>query len=280
MPYVVPDHGKLTQALALTKARVGQVDVWVAPEGTLPTAVSGVNGGWEYLGAMVPGSFRNPNTKEVFDLKTGTPATIKHSAAIEVGSEIEFRLHEPTFRGYEISNGGARMRPLFVSSPISTTVSAAPAPTAGAFTVASVTGLAAGDAIEVTLTGGAKVYSYISAIVGSEIQVFPALAAAPASTNAVKRCDALEIPLGGSDLAYSAVRAIFYDTNGTGVMTYLRKVRFMGIEDDYKDGRSNLELAVKGAAHGYTDPNYAGPITGTKTLLNAPMLAQMLPWVA
>ena len=71
---------------------------------------------------------------------------------------------------------------------LSTTVSAAPAPTTTVFTVASAAGLAVGDAVLVNATSGGRQVRFITAIAGAALTVDPALSAAPASGDSVKGC--------------------------------------------------------------------------------------------
>lgn len=71
---------------------------------------------------------------------------------------------------------------------LATTVSATPTPTTTVFTVASVTGLAVGDAVLVNATTGGRQVRFITAINTLALTVAPALSAAPASGDSVKGC--------------------------------------------------------------------------------------------
>ena len=70
---------------------------------------------------------------------------------------------------------------------LATTISASPVPTTTVFTLASVTGLAVGDAILIAL-GGSKYVRWITGIATAEVTVAPALPSAPAGTEVVKAC--------------------------------------------------------------------------------------------
>jgi len=71
---------------------------------------------------------------------------------------------------------------------LSTTVSAAPAPTSTVFTVASIGALVVGDAVLVNATSGGRQVRVITAIAGAALTVAPALSAAPTSGDTVKGC--------------------------------------------------------------------------------------------
>jgi hypothetical protein len=100
---------------------------------------------------------------------------------------------------------------------LSTTVSAAPAPTSTVFTVASSVGLVVGGAVLVNATSGGRQVRVITVKSGDEITVAPPLSAAPTSGDSVKSCIVyslanLDTPVSHTMAAYGINRK--FEVNG------------------------------------------------------------------
>lgn len=275
MVWTAPDFGKQTQA-ALRPARVGVTDCFLAPENTVYTADAGKIGKWLYLGRLEPGSYKNDFTRDFFDVKTGVPETTKESFVTALNGSVEFNLIEPTAKAYELANGGIAPVALFDTAPVSTTVAAGTI-TNGTIPLTSVTGLSVGDELEVDLSTG-KEYTFITAINGTDVDVFPVLSAAPAATDDVKRVDGWDQPIGGSAITKYAFRSVFWTTENTALVTWLKSCRAGGIKDDFKDNKSNMIVPVTLMPFGYTDsalPAGSGPVLGKKLILGSALAADL-----
>jgi hypothetical protein len=169
--------GATGQAL-YNDTRMGEVDIFVAPEGTLPTAPMDTIGGWRYLGVIEPNSYEQKFDKETHKVETGILETIKSIYPTKIMGEIQFEVIEPEPFAYDVANGGSTYLPIFPAA-VSTAVAAAPAPTVTTFGVTSASGLSVGDYILVN-----AVQTRITAIAANVLTVEP-LAVAPTAADTV-----------------------------------------------------------------------------------------------
>lgn len=127
-----PQYGGLVQN-GITPTKVMVVDAFIAPVGTLYNANTGVNGGWTPLGTIQPGSAKNSFEKKIYDFVAGLPETPQDSFVTGLDGKIQMNLVEPTYKAFEIANGGDPGVALFNAVPVSTTVQSQinppPAPT-------------------------------------------------------------------------------------------------------------------------------------------------------
>lgn len=259
MAYSQPDFGKLTQA-ALNPARLGTVDLFKATKGTAyDTALA-----WTYLGRVKAGTFKNDFTRKFFDVMTGIPETMKESFVTGVDGKMEFTLIEPTIDAYLLASGNATRIPMFGGSPLTTTAATGTLTTTQ-MSVASATGFAVGDMIEIT-RGATKMYTYITAINGVIFDMYPKLSVAAQNSDNVKKVRGWETGMGGSSVERIALRAVFHATDGNQIVTWAKDARSMGVKDEFGD-KTIVEIPLSFECFGFTDANFTGPILAKKYLL-------------
>lgn len=271
----VAAFGGLTQPV-FRPVKAGAVDFFVAPSLTAYNANVGYNGSWVYCGRIEPGSFKNSFDRKYYDVKSGLPETIKESIVTEVSGKMSCTFLEYTAKVLELANSGDVGKPIYGSTPVSTTTSAI-ATSADQITVTSATGLSAatgtagsavpGDMISVVTPNGTE-FAYITGIAGTTLTLYPRLSALPASGAIVKRVDGFEEPAGTSTVATYALMCVETLTDGGQLVTWAPKGRAMGIKDDYAQGKPAV-VPVEFELYGVYDAAYNGPIVAKKFSLNA-----------
>lgn len=237
----------MAQALTANKnARVGIVDVYVAPELTTENAASG----WQYVGVMDPGSFQPNFNKDKFVLETGFPRTVKIEAVTRVNGALSFTLTEYNTVGLDLACGSGAPSVTYATTPTATTVAASPTPTTTSFGLTSNTNYAVGQLLEITLSTG-KEYAYLIGLNGSTATVAPALSAAPVSTNAVKAVKDMQFALGTSVIPRKAFKAVFTDQNGDQAVIYCPSVGVSGgYSPNFADAQNNAKIPITLQAYG------------------------------
>ncbi len=156
------------------------------------------------------------------------------------------------------------------------------------FTVASVSGLAIGNEIEVQFTpsGGVATLNYgdtaqpynnlmktfITAISGTTLTCYPLIPGLPlASTGTVKRIGGSAIVSGTNTIRQKSYRLVFFATDGSQFVSYVPLARSAGgVKLDYQYGAKNMlipvELSVFGVPVLSTDSYFGATHTGEPML--------------
>lgn len=170
-------------AETLVPGRYGHLYVGAeSPYGTPPTFLA------THAMRHVDFKFSRPNTRVDDPAKKASPGLVRQlerrtmaSCSVDAILQPSGTINTVGEAGPILLHGMGAVR----NVTLSTTISATPAPTTTVFTLASVVGLAVGDAILIAL-GGSKYVRWITNIATSEVTVAPALPSAPVGTEAVK----------------------------------------------------------------------------------------------
>lgn len=227
--------------------RLGVVNLYTA---TKDTAFDAVAPAWTWLGVCEASSLSFDFPFEVFEYKSGIPQTAKVTAVVGINGTIGATLDEFSAAGMDLAAGGAAMTKTYTTNPASTTVAGAGS-TVNQVVVASATGYAVGQRIEVQTASGLE-DTYIDSIASTTFQVKPAFTGIPvATTGTVKGIKRYVKPIGGGAIVKKAFKAVFEDTNGERAIVYCPQTSSRaGYKPSFGDVSANAKIPLELTAHG------------------------------
>lgn len=222
------------------------VELYFAPRAAALTSAS--TSGWRRAGATEPGSYTAEFTTNVNSTMLGTTKTKKSFHINEQGAALSANLTEITPFGQDLVNK-TDLQATATYGSVNTTVD-----TGGGgvknITLASGTGISAGDMLEIAIGSGNsayKDYRRVESVSGDDITLESALDEAPADGATVKDVTKIVWKRGGVTLAHRSYLGVISGDNGDTILHYAKDTVMTSGSGQYPDaniGKNTLKFEV------------------------------------